>query len=228
MTMPQSDQATTGRRSEVLRFLRDIERPVSIAEIATSLDLHANTVRFHLETLASNDQVERTTADHGRPGRPPQLFTAVRGMDPMGPRHYRMLAEVLTASLAAESDPGQRATEAGRLWGHRQASAATAGEAAGASGTGKVIEHLVSMLDDLDFAPELVELRDGGDLPAIGLRHCPFLELASIRSDVVCAIHLGLMRGALESWYSPVTVDRLDAFDQPDLCMAYLALAGAS
>jgi len=43
---------------------------------------------------------------------------------------------------------------------------------------------------------------------------------------VVCPIHLGLMRGAMEAWESPVTVDRLEAFAEPGLCVAHLAPAG--
>ena len=78
------------------------------------------------------------------------------------------------------------------------------------------IEHLVGLLDELGFAPE----RRGDE--EIGLRHCPFLELAESQKAVVCPIHLGLMQGALETWEASVTVDRLDAFVEPDLCLAQL------
>lgn len=50
-----------------------------------------------------------------------------------------------------------------------------------------------------------------------------FFELAEKRPAVVCPIHLGLMRGALESWRAPLTVTRLEAFAEPDLCVAHLA-----
>jgi predicted ArsR family transcriptional regulator len=199
---------------------------MGIAEIADRLQVHPNTVRFHLETLVGNGQVERTTADPGTPGRPPALFRAVRGMDPMGPRHFRVLAEVLAAGLATDPDPGRRAVEAGRSWGRQQASSV-----AGAIGGDKPVEadesveRLMGMLDELAFAPEQTA---GGGRPTIGLRHCPFLELAVSRSDVVCPVHLGLMQGAMESWGAPVTVDRLDAFVEPDLCLAHLTVVGPS
>ncbi|MGB8209810.1 MAG: hypothetical protein WCF69_19820, partial [Mycobacterium sp.] len=32
-----------------------------------------------------------------------------------------------------------------------------------------------------------------------------------------------LMRGALETWQAPLTADRLDAFVEPDLCLAHFA-----
>jgi predicted ArsR family transcriptional regulator len=55
------------------------------------------------------------------------------------------------------------------------------------------------------------------------LRHCPFLEVAADRSSVVCPVHLGLMQGALDAWDAPLTVDRLDPFVEPDLCLAHLS-----
>ncbi|BCJ31607.1 helix-turn-helix transcriptional regulator [Actinocatenispora sera] len=210
-----------GRRLQVLQLLRDARTPLGIAEIAQRLGVHANTVRFHLETLVGNGQVERQTASHAGPGRPPQLFRAAPGMDPMGPRRYQVLAEVLVGDVAAHPDPAGHAAEAGRRWGRRQALA----EPARPAGAGESVERMTRMLDELGFAPEPV---DGADPPAIGLRHCPFLELAESRADVVCPIHLGLMQGAMESWGAPVTVERLDAFVEPGLCVAHLTAMGAS
>lgn len=85
----------------------------------------------------------------------------------------------------------------------------------------KSIDHLIGMLDEFGFAPER---RKSGKEPQIGLRHCPFLELAETRTNVICPIHLGLMQGVLESSAAPITVDRLDAFVEPDLCLAHLTL----
>lgn len=209
-----TDQQSVGRRADVLALLRETDQQLDIADIADRLGIHVNTARFHLETLVRNGQVSRTTADRGTPGRPPQVFQAVRGMDPLGPRHYRVLAEVLAAALAVDPDPRGRAVEAGRFWGRQQAEAVEAPE-----GVDETLDQLMWMLDDLGFAPERVDA-DGAQ---IGLRHCPFLELAVERSDVVCPVHLGLMQGAMDSWGSPVTVDRLEAFVEPDLCMAHLS-----
>jgi hypothetical protein len=35
------------------------------------------------------------------------------------------------------------------------------------------------------------------------------------------------MQGALATWAAPVSVDRLDAFVEPDLCLAHIAPVGA-
>lgn len=227
MTMPERGRQAVGRRGEVLQLLRDTNGPLDIAEIAGRLGIHVNTARFHLETLVNQGQVERTTAERGALGRPPLLFQAAPGMDPMGPRHYQVLAEVLAAGFAADPepdpDPSRRAAEAGRIWGRRQATA-VAGTPESIDPTDPV-GRLRGLLDEMGFAPEPAA---DGDPPQIRLRHCPFLELAVSRPEVVCPAHLGLMQGAMESWDSPVTVHRLEAFAEPGLCLAHLAAAEAS
>lgn len=86
------------------------------------------------------------------------------------------------------------------------------------------LDRLVALLADLGFAPDGADgAADGDDL--VRLRHCPFLELARQRPDVVCSIHLGLMQGALAQWGAAVTVNRLQPFAEPDLCTAHLAVA---
>ena len=44
----------------------------------------------------------------------------------------------------------------------------------------------------------------------------------------MCSVHLGLMQGAMQTWESPLTVDRLEPFVPPDLCVAHLARADVS
>ncbi|MEW2483687.1 helix-turn-helix domain-containing protein [Mycobacterium sp. NPDC049093] len=204
--------APRGRRRDVLMLLRDSDAPMSIAAIAEKLDVHVNTVRFHLDALLEQDQVRRVTGARDKPGRPPQLFAAVRGMDPGGPRHYRLLAEALAESVASEAVPGAGTDEAGRKMGARLAAARS--DAA----DGTAVEKLVDLLGDLGFAPEADA--DGAE---ISLRHCPFLEIARVRPEVICPIHLGLMQGAMTAWDAPVTVDGLRPFVESDRCVAQLS-----
>jgi predicted ArsR family transcriptional regulator len=211
------------RRREVLRLLRSSPAPMSIVAIAEELGVHPNTVRFHLDSLVAYDQVEQ--AEHGRkgPGRPPLMFQAVRQMDRGGVRHYRVLAEILSTALAAERNPRAKAMAAGRAWGRELESRLESPPAT--SSAEDAIDRLVEALDELGFAPER---RTSNGEQQVGLRHCPFLELAETRASVVCPIHLGLMQGALETWAAPISVDRLDAFVEPDLCLAHIAPAGAA
>jgi predicted ArsR family transcriptional regulator len=208
--------AESGRREQVLSVLRGSARPMSIVEIAERLDVHPNTVRFHLETLTERGRVERVAATSAGPGRPPLRFRVRPGMDPAGPRSYEMLARILVADLARDEEAPRRAERLGRAWGRGLVQPPAASPSAGLA-----TDTLVGLLDDLGFAPER---RGPADRPEIGLRHCPFLELADQHAEVVCPIHLGLMRGAMESLTRSVTVESLEPFVEPDLCVTQLAV----
>jgi predicted ArsR family transcriptional regulator len=199
-------------------MLRKSPDPLSIAAIAEVLGVHPNTVRFHLDTLVGDGQVEHVALDRKGPGRPPLMFQAVRQMDRGGTRHYRLLAEVLATAFAAEPDAEAKAVAAGREWG-RKLDSGIEPPPAPVKSADAAIDHLVDVLDELGFAPERRTV-DGEQ--QVGLRHCPFLELAENRTSVVCPVHLGLMQGAMETWKAPVSVDRLEAFAEPDLCVAHL------
>ena len=80
----------------------------------------------------------------------------------------------------------------------------------------------MELLAELGFEPEPA---DGRRTREIRLRHCPFQNLAEQHGEVICSVHLGLMPGALTAMRAPVTVDRLDPFVEPDLCVAHLAPA---
>ncbi|SEF13530.1 helix-turn-helix transcriptional regulator [Jiangella alba] len=210
--MSSAHDPPQGRRLDVLRVVKEADAPLGIASIADRLGVHPNTVRFHLNTLTASGQVELVRPERHSPGRPPLLYRAVRAMDPTGPRHYRLLAEILAQQLLATPDARSRAAEAGRVWGEHLAMSEAAEPAA-------PVDRLVELLDGLGFAPER-RIADGQE--QIGLRHCPFLELAETGADVVCPVHLGLMRGALAAWDAGTTVERLDPFVEPDLCVAQL------
>jgi predicted ArsR family transcriptional regulator len=204
-----------GRRAEVLALLREAGSAMSIVEIAERLDVHPNTVRFHLDTLVRGGQVARVELPPAGPGRPPQLFQAHPGMDPAGRRNYLFLASVLVESLADGPEPIGRATAAGEAWGRRMA--AERGVRPHPSRP-QAVRALVDLLDEVGFAPEQAP---PGRRREIGLRHCPFLDLVDSR-EIVCALHLGVMRGAMEAVDAPVAVTRLQPFERPDRCLAYL------
>jgi predicted ArsR family transcriptional regulator len=210
------ERARSGdRRQDVLAALRSAGAALTVVQIADRLGIHPNTVRFHLDKLVESGRVERLRTEPGRPGRPAFRFRMAPGMDTTGPRRYRLLAELLLAEVAHGRHPRARAEAAGRSWG-----AALGGP--GDARTDDPLDRLASVLADLGFAPEPPE----GTAPAtIGLRHCPFLELVPVGPGLVCQVHLGLMRGALQAWSSAVTVDRLQPFAGPDRCVAHLAAA---
>ncbi|HEY1839379.1 MAG TPA: helix-turn-helix domain-containing protein [Mycobacterium sp.] len=214
MSVVKPAKQSFGRRHDILGVLKAANSPMSIAAIAGALGVHPNTVRFHLDTLVGTGRVEQVASDRKGPGRPALLFRATQRMDPDGPRRYRLLAEILAAGLAGDQDAGARAMAAGREWGRGLKQPPRS--ATGVPEAEESIGQLVGLLDELGFAPERREDE------RVELRHCPFLEVAESQNAVVCPIHLGLMRGALETWQAPVTVDRLDAFVEPDLCLVHL------
>ena len=215
-----SDEGARPRRREaVLDVLRAAGSPLGVSEISERLGVHPNTVRFHLAALMRSDRVETTAAEHGRRGRPPAAYRPVVRMDPDGPREYRALAELLIEELASRPQPHRHALEVGRRWGRRLVGESAPPRPRSARAARDRIRR---MLDRLGFAP------DHGDTDRIALRSCPFLELAEASTQVVCPIHLGLMQGALETWEAPVTVERLEAFAEPDLCLVHLGPAPAA
>ncbi|HEY6054812.1 MAG TPA: hypothetical protein VIU86_12815, partial [Gaiellaceae bacterium] len=78
------------------------------------------------------------------------------------------------------------------------------------------VGRLIALLAGIGFEPTLKKQR-------IEMLPCPFLELARRHQDVVCPIHLGLMRGALAELGAATRATRLEPFVRPDLCVAHLA-----
>lgn len=204
---------TVTRRDVVLQALRASRAPRAIVDLAGELGVHPNTVRFHLEALANQGRVERMVGVKAGPGRPPTRYQAKAAMDPHGPTNYRLLAAVLTSHFAATSaDPAADARVLGRTW-------ATGAEGrTAASSRGEAVKRVTAELAELGFMPDPADGRSA----EIRLRHCPFLDLVPERSDVVCALHLGLMEGAFDALQAPVTVGALRPFAEPDVCVVRL------
>lgn len=205
-------------RGRVLSALQAAGRPLTVGEVAAKVGLHTNTARFHLDGLQLQGLVERSREERAVPGRPRTLYRAAPGSARAGRRSYRLLAEILTSYLAGSSDrPSAEAHEAGRVWGRVLAPRRRRGARVGAAGA---LRGLVAVLDDVGFAPEPAGTRSDQQ---VLLHHCPFREAAERQRDVVCAVHLGLMRGVLEEMAAPVAATRLDPFVEPNLCVAHLA-----
>jgi predicted ArsR family transcriptional regulator len=225
MTPRRDQQAASrhrgARREMVLATLRASSAPLTVVDIAAELDVHLNTVRFHLDALVEAGRVERLPAEGSGPGRPPIEYRLSRTMDRNGPSNYRLLAAMLSDHLASSaSDPVKTATALGRSWG----GAVLDSRPGGKSTKSEALTRVVDALADLGFQPEpLARPR----ATQIRLRHCPFLELVDAHADVICSLHLGLMQGALGALTGRVTVDRLERFVEPDLCVAHLASIGS-
>jgi len=221
------------QRARALALLQDAGRALGVGEVATKLRLHPNTARFHLDGLVDAGLVDRANEETGHPGRPRGIYTARPGAVRAGQRSYHLLAEILTNYIAdREPRPSKAALQAGHAWGTRLARQATpirrgapahrAGAAAQRVSAASATQQLVAVLDDVGFAPEVVNSRGGRK---IELHHCPFREAAIEHQDVVCAVHLGLMQGVLSEIGAPIVADRLEPFVEPNLCIAHVNTA---
>jgi predicted ArsR family transcriptional regulator len=202
----------------VLDMLRAADGPLGVREVAQRMGLHPNTARFHLEALTEAALAVRETEDRERPGRPRIGYRAVAD-GPAGRRRYRLLAEMLTSLIAGTMlEPGKAAEEAGREWGAFLAEPPPPYQRLSAA---EAIASLTAIMEELGFAPRA---EAGGDSEEyrLCLRQCPFREVAQHHQDVICSLHLGLMRGALARMRAPVSAKRLDPFVEPSLCVAQL------
>jgi predicted ArsR family transcriptional regulator len=207
------------RRQQVLAAVQRAAEAPGVSEIATEVGIHLNTARFHLNALEADGVVERLLSEPTGPGRPRVVYRA-RGGQALGDvRRYQILAEMLLSHLSASSDGSPAAMTAGRAWGaHLIPRAAPFHQV----DRDEAVARLIAMLGDLDFAPEPVA-DEHRSTSRIRLRHCPFIELAEPHRDLVCALHLGLMQGALAELHAPVTVTDLEPFAEPTACVAHLA-----
>ncbi|HET8767128.1 MAG TPA: helix-turn-helix domain-containing protein [Pedococcus sp.] len=241
-----TDQAGLGpTRTRVLRVLRDADAPLGAAEVADRLGVHTNSARFHLEALVGSGMVERAAEDRSARGRPKVLY-AVSPRLPAEDGGWRELATILTQALATPAaSPALAAEVAGEAHGRALAAAAagTRTDGAGAAGsraagnrtavtrpagsrvpgTGAAAPVVVADgLRRLGFESSAHPTRAGG---RIDIRPCPFLGLARTHGDVVCGVHRGLLSGMLAELDPSLTLDRLEPFAGPDLCVARIGRA---
>lgn len=205
-------------RARVLGVLQAVGSPQGVAEVAKKVRLHVNTTRFHLDGLVEMGLAERAIEDRDQPGRPRALYSAAHDVSGAGRRSYRLLAEILTSYLASQTKaPAKAAIKAGEAWGRFLTERPAPFQQVDAAAATK---QLVKTLDDIGFEPEAVTR---GRRRQVLLHHCPFRETAEEHRDVVCSVHLGLMRGLLSELDAPLEAERLDPFVEPSLCVTHLS-----
>lgn len=199
-------------RLRILRALREADVPLDADELAALVGLHRNTVRSHLTVLERGGLVERAPAPRDTPGRPRIVYRPA----PEQESGYQVLSKILADRLAgSRRQVSDSMVEAGRAWGH----AAIDGAAAPSE---HPVEDVVDLLDEVGFEPELRPGRSPGANDIL-LHACPFRAVAQEHPEIVCSVHLGLIRGALERLGGEVEASGLEPFVRPDLCVAHLS-----
>lgn len=213
----QPSAALGESRGRVLDLLRGAGRSLGVKDVAERSGLHPNTARFHLDGLVDGGLAERETEDRSRPGRPRVVYRALAGTTAGGRRSYRLLAEMLTGLIAdAVPDPRGAAIAAGEAWGRYLTERPVPSLRVDAE---DALRRLVVVLTEAGFAPGPV---DDPATPVIPLLHCPFREIAQQHREVVCSLHLGVIRGVLAEVRAPLAVTEFEPFADATRCLAYL------
>ena len=213
-------------RRRALALLSDSVLPLEVGAVATALGLHVTTARFHLEQLEAAGLVERQVARAGQRGRPRVLFRAAAVPVPAD-RAQQQLTQALAAVIGEDADGGRaRSVRAGERWSAQYeavavaaatAADAPAGDTASATPVPDLVPPLLRVLTEIGFEPEL-----RADENTIALPACPFRAEARANPDVVCSVHLGLMKGLARSLGHDATGIRLHPFVAPTLCLVHL------
>lgn len=210
-----------------LANLEDGSDGLTARELAERVALHTTTARFHLDQLETHGLVE-SQFRHGGVGRPRKVYRTVRrpltpaGLSPAASEEaHRALTALLAEAWDQEGGEPLSPEQAGRRWALR--AAPTEGEPPDQARTagawlGKV-GATVDLLHRWGYLPEL-RTDDGGRTAELTLVGCPFLDLAQAHPDVVCGIHRGLLRGAMEAYGEPDTDVALVPFIAPRTCQA--------
>jgi predicted ArsR family transcriptional regulator len=200
------------QRRQLVDELRGNVDGLDVNELARRLKLHPNTIRWHLGILADAGLATSRAEGRTTPGRPRRVYTLTEGPGLAQEESYRLLATILGSTIARLADGLPKAEAEGRAWGrylvkprprHVQLT------------DGQAVQEVIEILAEQGFLPEV---GDG----EIRMRQCPFRELAEVDAGITCAVHRGLVSGALRALGSDLDVERLDAFVEPELCIARL------
>lgn len=204
------DEPLSRGGAAVISVLSAEQEPVSLVQLSALTALHVNTLRDHLDVLVAAGLVRRRRAAPQGRGRPAWLYAASGRARGGAVAEYAALAAVLAELVERTSDdPGEAAVEAGTAWGRALVRGREQGVAEGDVEPRQVV---VELLEDLRFAPE-------AEGEQIRLTRCPLLEAAAAHPDVVCGVHLGIVRGALEHLGADPTGTRLVPFAEPGACL---------
>jgi predicted ArsR family transcriptional regulator len=175
-------------------------RPLATADIADSLQLHANTVRPHLERMREAGLLAVEVGGRGDVGRPQHRYSVAAdapslGLEPSSiPVLARMVLSMAKRLQASVADADAVGADEGRDRARPYANAPS------------TLEALVSDLDRLGFDPFVTdaptrpsgvvgdELNDDAEA-VVAFAHCPFAELAQEHPELVCGLHRGLVAG---------------------------------
>lgn len=219
-----SGRTHSATRETLLRLVEAQPESTTIAHLATLSGCHENTVRGHVHALWKDGFIGRVLAPTTGPGRPSWLWHATA---PAADSPYAGLAIALAEGLAATgTEAPDRARAVGEQWGRTLAASlppATTREEARRTVLAVMQDqgfapHSVAPGDATPAQPGTVISTDGPVAHDIKLRRCPLVAAATHRPDIVCAVHLGMIAGALEGIGSQDAGSTLQPMSGPGEC----------
>lgn len=218
---PEPTSPPPGASDEMVHVLGTAQGPLTVPELTDRLGVHPNTVRARLSALVDDGLVERTSLVPEGRGRPAHIYAlSDQGRKASQPRdvfgEYRGLSAAFAEHLAQHSSrPAQEGRAVGRVWGAElaQSSRSPQGDV---EPRVSAQNQTVDLLEELGFTPV-------PERTSVALRTCPLLELAIRLPEVVCAVHRGLVEGALREFSSRDEVPEVElaAFAEPGACRLY-------
>jgi len=193
-----------GRRTHIIKLLRDAKEPLTVEEVAKKVGLPPNATRFHLEALVDSGLATRETQSRSTPGRPKVAYLGtLPNQTHEREQGFRLLAEFMSAAIARRNEnAGEWMYQVGLEWGRYISCHPEDGEQIDENG---ILDSLVEKLDALWFAPEML----GKNLPLLVLHNCPFVDSTLRYPQVVCQLHAGMINGSLEEMGSGCRLTRL-------------------
>ena len=235
MTADPPPAETSHDRLDLLKALGDNTRyaiyleiarsaaPLTTTDVATTLHLHPNTVRPHLERMRDVGLLAVDTAPSGGVGRPQHRYTLAPDAPSLGlePPLFPLLARLLLQLAADTGADGDDAADAARDQGRVDASSARST----ANATSEpCLDLLIERLSTLGFDPQLVL---DEDLATIGFAHCPFADLAETNPTIVCGLHRGMVEGFVDS-AGGASVSAFRTLADRNGCQVDLVIAGGA
>lgn len=205
VTAKQSGHGLGPTRARVLRYLLAQHGHSAVAEIATALALHSNTIRFHLEALMKLGYVSEKREEPQGQGRPRRVYRATPQAPEIDTSHLRDLTQVLLRHIVGSTEhPKQVVEEIGHSWGKEVAHASEQElEALAKSAPDSALDELINHTRSMGFEGEQTGEH------TVAFTSCPYRAINQPMLSNICAIHFGLLRGFLDEADAPIELREL-------------------
>lgn len=237
----------------MLGAIRSVAEPPTAADLVKVSGLQLSSVRFHLNELVRAGLVEPVRDAPAGPGRPRIRYAAfsarsnVDGYRMLAEILAESLADESAKTGRVAATASAKAQAAGSRWAHKRLSGNRTGGAPGGSKPSRptLAAAASALFTEMGFESRLTETGPGAlpfepvhnpdpvpaPMPAdsvrgaarLRLHACPFAAMAREQPEVVCAAHLGVLRGFLDGLGGQDAAAALQPWDTPTTCLATIS-----